>query len=503
MLKQMKSKRSLGFDGISPLVVKRCASVLTIPLTHCMNKLFEQFRFPDILKISKVVPIPKKGSRFELDNFRGISIVTPFAKLFETAMSNRLANFLETHDFIFNRQFAYRKRSSTTSCVVEVSDRIFNALDRGLAVTGIFLDLSKAFDLVDHEVLLRKLECYGVRGRVNDLFRSYLCERRQYVEVNGMKSGTRLVQRGVPQGSCLGPLLYLTYTNDMARLSLAGTLFNFADDGALLYESEEYDMNCESASADALILEEYLRANGQQLSLEKTTVIHLKRRRDSRPIMRQVVCEGQVITEVTWWRYLGLTLDHFMTMRDHVEQILSVCRPWISFLYRMNRFVTRSMLLSLFHSMVQSKISYLIQVWSSCGEGMIDKVQVMQNSALRAIFGLDRRASRVDMFRSVARGILPVRGMREQAIQCFVFMAMHGDIYTNVTFQYGMGQNARRNKLLAVPRVNRQSGESAIACIGPRLFNSLPLSIRESPTLKIFMSGCREFNGGRIENWLR
>ena len=302
LLTQLKPKRSLGFDGISPFAVNKCARDLTLPLVQCMNKFFAEFRFPDTLKIAKVVPIPKKGSPFELDDFRGISVATPFAKLFEMAIANRITRFLEPRGFFFERQFAYRKKSSTTSCVVEVADKIFSALDHGMAVTGIFLDLSKAFDLVDHEVLLRKLECYGVRGRSNDLVRSYLCGRMQYVEINGERSGMRPVQKGVPQGSCMGPLMYLIYTNDVARLPLSGTLFNFADDGAILYESMDYETNCEQASVDVRVLKDYNQVNGLRLNLLKTVVMHFRRRRDTRPCNYRVVCENQEITRVSTWR---------------------------------------------------------------------------------------------------------------------------------------------------------------------------------------------------------
>ena len=134
---------------------------------------------------------------------------------------------------------------------------------------------------------------------------------------------------------------------------------------------------------------------------------------------------------------------------------------------------------------------------------MSDQVQVMQNAALRAIFGLDRRSSRVEMFRDVAKGVLPVRGMREEAVQRFVYMTLKGEIYTNMRFEFGSGQNARRNRHLVIPRVNSQLGEDSLSHLGPKLFNDLSLNIRDSRDLRAFKSGCREEYQGRIQDWLR
>lgn len=162
----------------------------------------------------------------------------------------------------------------------------------------------------------------------------------------------------------------------------------------------------------------------------------------------------------------------------------------------------RQMLMSLFHAMLQSKISYLIHVWYNCTRALSDQVQIVQNAALRAIFSLDRRSARVDMFRDVAKGVLPVQGMREQAVQRFVYTAQKSEIYTNLRFELGSGQNARRNKHLVVPRVHSQLGESSMSHLGPKLFNKLPLNVRDSCNLKAFKSGCREEYRNRIEEWL-
>lgn len=277
----------------------------------------------------------------------------------------------------------------------------------------------------------------------------------------------------------------------------------FADDGTVLYESGNFDLNCANAEHDLELLSGYLTTNGMKLSLDKTLCMHFKSKQSRRVVNEKIMCRGKEIKQVRSCKYLGVRLDENMSMEAHVDHIISALRPWVALLYRLSRYLPRSLLLSLYHSMVQSKITYLIQVWGGCDEGLKNKVQVLQNSALRAVYGLNRRSNRAIMYENVPPGILPVRGLYDQSIHRFVFLAINNLTYTNLRFEKGTTQNAERNEFLKIPRIWRSYGERIVAYAGPKKFNELPLTIRRTVNLSTFKSGCREIYSNKIGNWLK
>jgi len=198
------------------------------------NLCFDNGVFPEKLKISKIIPVFKKGSRTAVSNYRPISITSPFAKLMEKLMYSRLITYLDKFNLLYDYQFGFRKNFSTLFAVIDVVNIINEELFDGKLVMGIFMDLQKAFDTVNIDILVHKLEHYGVRGTCLSWFKSYLINRSHYTVLNGIKSDTRVSQCGVPQGTVLGPLLFLIYINDISNVVSDSKLKLFADDSNLL-----------------------------------------------------------------------------------------------------------------------------------------------------------------------------------------------------------------------------------------------------------------------------
>ena len=203
-------------------------------LADLFNLSFMTGVFPSVLETAKVVPVFKKDSKLDYSNYRPISLLSNIEKILEKPMYNRLYTFLNNNNFIYNLQFGFRQQYSTSHALINITEEIRKAFDGGNIDCGVFVDLQKAFDTVDHQILLAKLNHYGIRGVSSDWFKSYLSYRNQYVSINGFDSGLTTINCGVPQGSVIGPLLFLLYINDLNEAIKFCKAHHFADDTNLL-----------------------------------------------------------------------------------------------------------------------------------------------------------------------------------------------------------------------------------------------------------------------------
>ena len=306
VISNLKNKHSFGVDNI-PVSILKC-SMLSIPepLAAVINNSLNSGIFPDFLKIAKVTPIFKSGDKSDFQNYRPISVLPSISKVFEKIVYNRLLSYLQSNNVLCDNQFGFRKNHSTYMALIELYDKVSLAIDNNEFSIGIFIDLSKAFDTLDHSILLKKLEHYGIRGMALEWFSSYLSNRKQCVSLNGVLSDFKSITHGVPQGSILGPLLFILYINDIVNCSEKLFFMLFAGDTNLFVSCREIMHLFDIVNIELSKLSDWFKVNKLSLNVKKTNYILFGRKRLTLSETNNICIDGQRIERVERTKFLGV-----------------------------------------------------------------------------------------------------------------------------------------------------------------------------------------------------
>lgn len=480
VINSLDRSSSPGYDLIRANVVKECRNLIISPMVVIFNKIFQSSIYPDTLKICKIVPVPKTTNAKSVQEYRPISILPIVDKILEKIIYRKLVTFLDTNNLLYNYQFGFRKGCGTEEAVVNVVNFICMGLDCGLSgVAGLFLDFSKAFDLVDHDILLDKLSCYGVCGSELLLFKSFLSRRIQYVEVCGAKSDMTVVDCGVPQGSCLGPLLFLIYLNDLSNLKLSGRLFMYADDVSLFYPYKDERALRMTMERDASLIMEYARLNKLALNTTKTKVIRFRPHCNVAGLPFSIVVGGDTIEEVCMVRYLGLTFQSNLSWDTHISGIRKKIAPAIGILNKMKYIMDTKTKLCLYRALVQSHLDYLVSIYGYRNSTTLKTLQAMQNRAIKAVFRLPPRFPTERLYSNICKSVLPIHTLYKYKLLLYVFKVLHSLGYHTITFSQNQTAFSTRNQHdLRVVRCRLELTKQRIEFIGSFEFNQLPQNIK-------------------------
>lgn len=481
-------------DYVSASSLKKNKHILAPIISQLINECFTLGQFPDELKCSRIVPILKSGYPHNMSNYRPISILPSLSKLVEKTIYSRINSFFQHHGLIHGNQFGFQQKSSTLSATASLINHIQKSLHRENNIAGcVFIDLKKAFDTVPHNILLSKLHNYGIRGNAYKLIQSYLNNRCQYVDIDGIHSDILINENcfSLPQGSNLGPFLFLVYINDIFSLKLNGTIILFADDAVLTYTHYDKSILQTKLQEDIKKIHEWLLNNRLTLNADKTKYMLIKNNNNANVGDFKLSIDHNELERVVVFKYLGVTIRENLKWNTHVDNICGRVLGLVGAVKRLGNKLYPSTKIAFYHSMINSIMTYLIPVWAtSINESHLKKLQVVQNKAIRAVFSYEYR--HLNYSTSMIRhkyGILNIKQSINFACSILMYkienrcIKINHIIERNNAHQYPTrGRNTPR---LDAYRTN--NGRLNLFRICTAIYNELSFEIKNENTLGKFM----------------
>ena len=447
---------------------------------------------PDDWKNARVTPVYKEGVKSTASNYRPISVLPVVAKILERAVFNHFYAYLVNNDLLNKHQSGFRPLHSTVTALLDITNEWFINIDNGLINTVLFLDLKKAFDTIDHSILISKMKLYGMLPKTLTWFSDYLSQRTQKTMVNGILSDSKTIKCGIPQGSILGPLLFLLYINDLPNANLVSNVRMYADDTSLTYAASDSDELIQTINRDLANVHDWLNANKLSLNITKTKCMFLGTRQklDQIPEDPNICINGTAIKRVKSFKCLGVYVDEFLTWESHIENISKKVAKGLGVFRRLRSFVPKSILITIYNSLIVPHLDYCSSVWGSIGKGLSNKIQKLQNRAARIITHSSYDIRSKDILNYLGWKNMAER--RQDQLATLMFKTMNGyapvymsSMFTKTTDVHTHGLRRTQNGLF-IPRPNSEAMKRGISYRGALRWNNLTNDQRNASTIAQF-----------------
>ena len=471
-LKSINSKKATGYDGIPGKLLRLAHKELAMPLANLINTCLIQSIFPNNMKCAELSPVFKKGDNLCEDNYRPVSVLTGISKLLETVINDQMyAYFCEIfNDFLC----AFRAGYSCQSLLVKVIDDWKNALDKKEYVGALFMDLSKAFDCLPHSLTISKLHAYGSSLPACELISSYLSHRQQRVKLGNARSDWVELEKGVPQGSVLGPLLFNIFINDLFLFIEKCILYNYADDNSMSKASRciEEVLSCLRHDGDIAI--KWFSENGMQANPGKFQFMVMSPA--PTPTQSLILSSNTVISSEKEVKILGVVVDDRLSFSKHVSACCSKAARQLNALTRISRYLDLSGRRLIYNSFITSCFNYCPLVWHFCGKENSEKLEKINYRALRILYR-DFTSSYEQLLSRSDTTTVEKSRLRSMTLEVFKCIKSLGppclrDMFTIKPLEYNMRNST---KLWQPTRRSTTFGLRTVSYVGAKLWNDLPL----------------------------
>ena len=478
IIKSLKNSKN-DMNSFSVALLKEYSNFFSPIIASIVNLCFRSGKFPYCLKKAVVAPLFKKGNAMNVENYRPISKLHFLSKIIEKTIKVRLISFFSKTNLLSKCQFGFKEGFSTQDAILNVVEQLYENLNDNLISIGVFIDFSKAFDTINHEILLHKLMAYGIKGIAYQLFESYLENRRQAVKIGNSCSSVARVNLGVPQGSVLGPILYLLYVDEIPRISSNFSTCLFADDTSLLFRSSNFDEIFTLCNHELNRFYEWCCSNRLSINVSKTKFMIFSNRKVSN--VRSIELHNEPLEHVSSVRFLGVELDENLKFNLHINNISQKISKNTGMIRKIKEFIPNDTLINLYHSLVEPYLYYCSLIFGGAFQSHINTLEVAQRKCVRVVGNQPYNAHSNPIFCRLK--LLKMHDIYKFNLGVYVNKNMS---FFNNNVRTNFHNTRSSNELIPAFQRLTLTQRQSLKYQGPVNWNSIPDEVKNSPSLESF-----------------